>query len=125
MKHVLLWVAFLLCSPFLYGQSGLYMPLNIQKAYKNQTRNLNGMPGNKYWQNKASYRIQVKLEPDLSKVTGSQIIIYQNNSPDTLRELVLTVFQIFKTKKTPGTGLCLKIYFDRRCSNNEVGDQRV
>lgn len=99
MRYFMLWVAFLFTLPWLSSQSELYIPVNIQKAYMKGTRDHSGKPGPEYWQNKASYRIQVKLEPDISKVSGSQIVIYQNYSPDTLRELVLTVLSDIQNKE--------------------------
>jgi hypothetical protein len=73
------------------GQQPLHVPVNIQKAYENQTRDESGAPGINYWQNKAVYHISVKLQPDLSKITGIEKISYINNSPDTLKEIVISL----------------------------------
>jgi hypothetical protein len=43
--------------------SGLYIPRNIQKAYRENTRSPDGKPGPKYWQNRAGYSIDVKFDP--------------------------------------------------------------
>ncbi|NOX87736.1 MAG: M1 family metallopeptidase [Calditrichaeota bacterium] len=76
---------------------GLYMPLNLQKAYKNGTRSYDGEPGSAYWQNYSQYKIKVKLEPSTRILTGSETIVYHNESPDTLRRLVIRLYQdIFK-----------------------------
>lgn len=70
----------------------LFMPRNIRQAYDKQTRSENGAPGSRYWQNKASYDIQVKFEPATNLVSGSETIVYTNNSPDTLRLLNFKLF---------------------------------
>ncbi|MGF1585600.1 MAG: M1 family metallopeptidase [Bacteroidales bacterium] len=60
------------------------MTKEIRKAYDNQSRSWDGNPGPKYWQNSASYTINARFDPDSVKITGKEIIEYQNNSPDTL-----------------------------------------
>ena len=84
-----------------FSQNGMALPLNIRKAYQKQSRDLTGVPGKNYWQNKATYRIDVKLQPDSSKITGSEEILYKNNSPDTLNELVITVLADFLRRGNP------------------------
>ncbi len=71
---------------------GLYIPLNIQKAYQKKTRDINGNPGMVYWQNRADYKIDVKVDPRTRVVSGSETITYYNNSSDTLKELVFHLF---------------------------------
>ena len=71
----------------------LYMPLNIQKAYANGTRSYDGQPGPSYWVNHAAYRIDVRFTPDTRTISGSETIEYFNESPDTLRKLVLRLYQ--------------------------------
>ncbi|MFQ5607734.1 MAG: hypothetical protein ACE5GA_07285, partial [Candidatus Zixiibacteriota bacterium] len=48
--------------------------------------------GEKYWQQQADYVIDVTLAGDGRTITGSEIIVYTNNSPDTLRVLYLKAF---------------------------------
>lgn len=67
----------------------LYMPRAIRAAYANGTRSPDGRPGPKYWGNHASYRMTVTALPPDRTVTGSEQITYHNNSPDTLRSLVV------------------------------------
>jgi hypothetical protein len=83
--------------PFLLGQDDLYMPLNIKKAYENGTRNYDGTPGPNYWQNASDYKIKVEIDPQKKMLYGSERITYHNNSPDTLKSLVIRLYQdIFK-----------------------------
>jgi len=82
---------------FLFAQDDLYMPLNIKKAYENGTRNFDGTPGPNYWQNSSDYKINVKIDPEKEMLYGSETITYYNNSPDTLKTLVIRLYQdIFK-----------------------------
>ena len=70
----------------------LYMPRAIQQAYKNGTRSPDGRPGSKYWQNRGRYAITVTASPPNRTVRGTEQIVYSNNSPDTLKSLVIKLF---------------------------------
>ena len=63
------------------------MPPEIQKAYDNGTRSLNGKPGKKYWQNHGRYTISLTVMPPANSIRGNEQITYFNNSPDTIRSL--------------------------------------
>jgi hypothetical protein len=76
-----------------FAQSGLYMPINIKKAYDNSTRSYDGEPGDNYWQNRADYKIKVELNPKNRTLDGNETIHYQNNSPDSLKNLNLKIYQ--------------------------------
>ncbi|HEX8022687.1 M1 family metallopeptidase [Mucilaginibacter sp.] len=65
----------------------LYMPRDIQKAFKNETRSADGRPGKKYWQNYGRYNISITAVPQNRTVKGTEQITYVNNSPDTLKRL--------------------------------------
>ncbi len=75
-----------------YGQETLPVPVNIQTLYQQQTRSQDGKPGNKYWQNSADYTIAVDFNPADLLLTGSEKIIYTNNSPDTLLSIVFKLY---------------------------------
>ena len=49
-----------------------------------EVRTAGGRPGPKYWQQKADYRIKVKLDDKKRRITGSETINYFNRSPHTL-----------------------------------------
>ncbi len=85
----------IICAAGVYAQSPLYMPLNFQDAYESQTRSYDGLPGPNYWQNKSDYSINAKLDPQTRKLSGTENIIYYNNSPDTLDQLVIRLYQNF------------------------------
>lgn len=75
----------------------LPVPLEIQKAYAAGTRSTDGKPGAKYWQNHSDYKIQVQLDPATRRITGSEKVVYTNNSPERLQNLVIRLYpDIFK-----------------------------
>jgi len=73
-------------------ESGLYMPRSIKRTYQKGTRSLDGRPGPKYWENHARYSIGVTALPPDRNIRGTEQITYFNNSPDTLKSLVLKLF---------------------------------
>ncbi len=76
-----------------FPQDSFFMPLNFQNAYKNETRSINGMPGKNYWQNSSDYNIKVEIRPSEFLLKGIEKIKYSNNSPDTLWNLVVRLYQ--------------------------------
>lgn len=79
------------------GQNELFIPRNILKAYENGTRSMNGKPGPEYWQNSCNYKIEVEVDPITHQIVGSEEITYYNNSPDTLKRIVLRLYpNVFK-----------------------------
>lgn len=77
----------------LSAQDELYMPLDIKKAYETGTRSYDGQPGENYWQNRADYEIEVRLDPKIQLIKGEETISYSNNSPDSLKGIVLRFYQ--------------------------------
>jgi hypothetical protein len=71
--------------------TGLYQPRDIKRAYAKGTRAADGRPGPKYWQNRARYDITVQAAPPARDIRGRETITYFNNSPDTLKQLVLRI----------------------------------
>ena len=76
-----------------FAQNDSYIPLNIRPAYEKGTRSLDGKPGSNYWQNSAKYDIKVKLDPAIKLLQGSEDIVYYNNSPDSLSQIVIRLYQ--------------------------------
>ncbi len=97
---IILLLVTLSCSAF--AQKNLPRSVNFLHSVKNKTRTkTEGIPGSNYWINKATYKINVQLEPYSGQLTGSEDIIYENNSPDTLKNMVIALYQNFYKK-----GLC-------------------
>ncbi|MWB96082.1 M1 family peptidase [Flavobacterium sp. GA093] len=82
----LLLFAFLFLAQNNFAQE-LYMPRNIKEAYAKGTRSMDGKPGKNYWQNHGKYTMEIAVEPKTRMVTGTETIIYENNSNDTLKNL--------------------------------------
>ena len=70
----------------------LYMPRNVQAAYDNGTRSLDGKPGPKYWQNKAEHNISLTVAPPSLTISATEDITYTNNSPDYLSTLPVRLY---------------------------------
>ena len=87
-------LSFLLASILPYAQNkGLYVPLNIKKSIDDGVRSMDGKPGANYWINHSDYNINAELYPDKSTLDGSESIVYYNESPDTLKTLVIRLYQ--------------------------------
>ncbi|MEP6616188.1 MAG: M1 family metallopeptidase [Ginsengibacter sp.] len=94
----------LIFSSWYVTSQSLYMPRDIKKAYQHQTRSNDGNPGLKYWQNTARYDIKISAFPPSRLITGWEKIIYTNNSPDTLRSLVIKLIQNIHKAGAPRFG---------------------
>lgn len=85
-------IILLLLTLNLYGQTNLYMATEFKKAYENKTRAYDGSPGENYWQNSSAYTISAAIEPGTWKIKGSESIVYTNNSPDSLRTIIIKTY---------------------------------
>ncbi|RFZ81463.1 peptidase [Mucilaginibacter terrenus] len=93
--RIRLTILFALFISGAWGQAKLPVATNFRRAYANQTRDVSGRPGKKYWQNTADYDIKVTF--DQGSITGTESIQYINNSPDTLKKVVFKLYpNIFK-----------------------------
>ena len=59
----------------------------------NAYRNAAGQPGRDYWQQKVDYAIEVALDEEQQRLSGTQTVTYHNNSPDALTFLWLHLDQ--------------------------------
>lgn len=104
-KHVfkLLLAALVFMAESGYAQE-LYMPRNIKKAYANGTRSMDGKPGKNYWQNHAKYAIQLTVKANTKIVSGTETIVYENNSSDTLHTMVIRFVNNIHKPSSPRSG---------------------
>jgi hypothetical protein len=93
MKYFIL-ILIVLSSELIYSQN-YFIPLNIRNTYEKGTRSMDGTPGPNYWQNSSTYNIKAEVDPVTRKVSGEEDIIYTNNSPDTLNQIVIRLYQNF------------------------------
>ena len=96
-------------SGIVAGQQ-LYMPRIIKQAYANETRDMSGKPGKNYWQNKGRYDIQLTANPPSRTIYGTENIVYSNNSPDTLKTLVIRLICNIHKYNAPRSGYVSKDY---------------
>ena len=88
---------------------GLYEPRNMKAAYKAGTRSRDGKPGPNYWENHGRYRITITAKPPNRTIHGTEQIVYRNDSPDTLKALVLKLFMnVHKPGAPRGRGVSKK-----------------
>ena len=59
----------------------------------NEMRSASGEPGPRYWQNRADYSIQCRLDTATHSITGELIVTYTNNSNGALRFVWLQLDQ--------------------------------
>ncbi len=82
----------------------------FREAVRRGTRTLDGRPGDAYWQNHVTYRISAELNPASARLTAVATIVLHNGSPDTLRSVLLNLYQnVFatgaqRTRRVPVTG---------------------
>ncbi|MBO9199672.1 MULTISPECIES: M1 family metallopeptidase [Niastella] len=74
------------------AQVTLSLPRNLPAAYEKGTRTATGEPGSKYWQNTATYNLEINFNPDTRLLTGKVDIDYVNNSPNTLQQIVFKLY---------------------------------
>jgi len=86
-----------------FAQKSLPVPSEIQQAYAKGTRDVNGKPGLKYWQNTADYDLKVDFNPTSRLLKGSVDVVYKNLSPDTLKEIWFKLYPNLYKKGTPRT----------------------
>ncbi|MGB3074161.1 MAG: hypothetical protein WBB36_02510, partial [Chitinophagales bacterium] len=75
----------------------LPVPRNVQPAYESGTRSMDGKPGSHYWQNRGNYTMKINFDPATRLLSGTETIVYYNNSPDTLHQIVIHLYpNLFK-----------------------------
>ena len=65
------------------ADTSMFAPLNLPTG--NMFRSGSGMPGPKYWQQRADYDLHGTLDTAAKALRGEMTLRYTNNSPDTLR----------------------------------------
>lgn len=79
----------------------------------NEYRTGSGAPGNKYWQQRADYQIEVELDDQNQRIIGSETITYHNLSPDSLNYLWLQIDQNIFAKDSASVKTQTAPSFDR------------
>lgn len=66
---------------------------SIRRAFAAGTRDSTGRPGRKYWQLWMDYKIDVRLDPSTSTVSGRQTATIHNQSDSTIRSVAFRLEQ--------------------------------
>ncbi len=83
----------LLTVSILSAQENKFEQLGSLLPTPNDIRSASGAPGHAYWQNRADYSIDVRLDDKKQSITGKETITYRNQSPDPLSYLWLQLDQ--------------------------------
>lgn len=72
------------------------------RAVEAGTRTETGRPGPRYWQARVRYDIRAELDPASARLTANERIVWHNASPDTVRIMVLNLYQNLFSKALIG-----------------------
>jgi len=99
MKIRLHSVLLILALPLIsIAQEKLVIPKGNAIAFDKQTRQKDGNPGKNYWQNTSDYYIKVSVDVKNKILSGHEKIVYYNNSPDSLKMIVVRLYQDISKK---------------------------
>ncbi|MCV6604302.1 MAG: M1 family metallopeptidase [Porticoccaceae bacterium] len=97
---LMLFGSVLVCGAVLAGPgdgagsgAAVFEQLDTLLPTPTSTRTASGAPGPGYWQQRADYNIDVKLDEKTHRITGSAEIHYHNNSPHSISYLWLQLDQ--------------------------------
>jgi Peptidase family M1 domain len=92
------------------GTKGENVFKQIDWAAPNEKRLGSGMPGPDYWQQRADYTIDARLDPQTGTINATMEVVYSNNSPHPLEYIWMNLEQnLFHTdsigtkSRTPGS----------------------
>ncbi|MCC6601081.1 MAG: M1 family metallopeptidase [Crocinitomicaceae bacterium] len=77
-----------------------FKQLNQEFATPNSYRTASGAPGHEYWQQQADYSMKIRLDDELQRIYGEEIVTYHNNSPDDLFYLWMQLDQNYLDKQS-------------------------
>ena len=73
------------------ADTGIFSPLPLPEP--TETRNADGTPGPRYWQQTVDYTLRAALDTAAKRLSGTEQVRYTNNSPDTLKFVWMQVDQ--------------------------------
>ncbi|WP_338356254.1 M1 family metallopeptidase [Yeosuana marina] len=83
---------------------GKFEPIDNMVDQPNTYRSASGAPGKDYWQQRADYKIKVRLDEPTNTISGEETITYYNNSPDDLSYLWIQLEQNINKKGSEDFG---------------------
>lgn len=81
--------------------SGVKPPAEYGRAVERGWRSDDGRPGHAYWQNRATYDIEARLDPETGKLEGSVDILYAHTAPANLSSVWLHLYQNIHKAESP------------------------
>ncbi|WP_321373066.1 M1 family metallopeptidase [uncultured Draconibacterium sp.] len=121
MKKLALFITFFVsaCAVSLAQENinlNKFRQLKQELATPNVYRTASGAPGHEYWQQKADYKMDIRLDDETQRIYGEEVITYHNQSPDILKYLWLQLDQNMRAKdsdtyKTATSGLNERVSF--------------
>lgn len=117
MKSFYILIFFSVSTLLVFGQQNYnynkFRQLKQELATPNVYRTASGAPGHEYWQQKADYKMNIKLDEENRRIYGEETITYHNQSPDPLNYLWLQLDQNIRAKTSDSY----------KISNFELSDQ--
>lgn len=111
-------------QPVALEPARLELPVAFDSAIARGTRTRSGAPGPRYWQNAVSYDIGAQVSPADSLLRGQETVIYRNNSPDTLRNVVFHLYQNlmgpYAAREAPVPGFTQGMVIDQLQANGRI-----
>ncbi|MBD1363860.1 M1 family metallopeptidase [Mucilaginibacter sp. ZT4R22] len=87
-----------------YNYHDAFAPLFYTKN-GSEYRAADGQPGPKYWQNRADYQLAAHLNDQTNEITGTEVLTYTNNSPQSLGFLWMQLDQNLFKADSRGTAI--------------------
>lgn len=121
----LVFIFVLSSAAFVFGQSKTnnldkFKQLEEDLPTPNEYRTASGAPGNKYWQQRADYVIDVELDDANQRIVGKETVTYKNLSPDALNYIWLQIDQNIFAKDSLDVKTRTAPVFDRGLSLGQV-----
>jgi hypothetical protein len=88
-----LFICVLFALPNILSAQSKFAQLDQELPTPNEYRTAAGAPGHNYYQQKADYKMSIRIDDETQKLTGEETITYTNNSPDKLEYLWLQLDQ--------------------------------
>lgn len=108
-RYLLIYLLFLSTHAYRSQAQELTIDRKTQAAFSRGTRSIGGVPGKKYWQNSATYDLDISFDPLSRKIDGVAEIDYLNNSPDTLKTLLFKLYpNLYKSSSMRNTVIAAK-----------------
>lgn len=94
----------------------MYQEFSTPNVY----RSANGAPGHQYYQQKADYKMKVRIDDEEQRLYGEETITYFNNSPDVLDYLWLQLDQNMRSRTSDSKKIATAKISDGKTTFSEL-----